>query len=438
MRPGIDFTAAQLVHRVSCQDGRFFPAAFWQGATRLSISIVMSAALILLSLIPGSAASVHGHANRPEPLSAAPDPVQIEQTIRQVARWQMEHTVHYPPGHWTMAPLYDGLIDASLVTDDPTYLAAVIRAGQRVDYSPGNSLGDADSHAVGHAWLRIYLMDPVRNPAILTRFDDHFEDILANRPTGLGWSWADALYMAPPTLVHLAAAADDSRYLDLAYSEFVATHAALYDPAARLFYRDARFIDRRTPNGAKVFWSRGNGWVYAGLAEILDEEPGVAEGRDFYLGLYREMSSAILAAQQPDGLWRPSLHDPEHVPMGEASGSGLFLFGLAWGVRQGILDAETYLPAIERGWNGLLTTIGDDGQVDFVQPIGEEPREFDPTSSEPYGAGAVLGAGAELLRLLGTASDPDEAALLAEAEALAGKAPYLSVLLHYVPLVAKP
>jgi rhamnogalacturonyl hydrolase YesR len=111
---------------------------------------------------------------------------------------------------------------------------------------------------------------------------------------------------------------------------------------------------------------------------------------------------------------------------------------MAWGVRQGILDAETYLPAIERGWKGLLTTIGDDGQVDFVQPIGEEPREFDPNSSEPYGAGAVLGAGAELLRLLDAASDPDEAALLAEAEALAGEAPYLSVLLHYVPLVTKP
>ncbi len=170
----------------------------------------------------------------------------------------------------------------------------------------------------------------------------------------------------------------------------------------------------------------------------MDEQPSEEAGRDFYLTLFQEMSEAVLSAQQADGLWHPSLHDPAHVPMGETSGSALFLFGMTWGVRQGILDEETYLPAIARGWAGILSTISGDGEVDFVQPIGEEPRAFEPNSSEPYGAGAVLGAGAEILRLLNAEADAEPMRLLADAEALADDAPYLSVLLHYLPLVEAP
>ncbi len=139
------------------------------------------------------------------------DPAQVEETIMRVAAWQMAHTVHYPPEHWAMAPLYDGLIDTALVTGDPTYLAPVVRAGLRVGYTPGKSLEDADSHAAGHAWLRIYLMDPARNPEILATFQAHFEESLQEHPPGTGWSWADALYMAPPTLIHLGKAAAEAR-----------------------------------------------------------------------------------------------------------------------------------------------------------------------------------------------------------------------------------
>ena len=394
-----------------------------------AVRVVRHASLLLIFLLLLS--SPRAFAQEDVPL----DPAEVEAVIRLVAEWQMAHTSYFPPDFWGMAPLYDGLIDTALVTNDPLYLAPVLRAGERVAYGPGGALSDADSHAVGHAWLRIYLMDPTRHPQILTDFSARFEEILQEHEAGSGWWWSDALYMAPPVLVHLAVAGGDERYLGLAYSEFQATHDALYDEEAHLFYRDASYIGRQTPNGAKVFWSRGNAWVYAGLAEILDEEPDAAHGRDFYLNLFREMSPAILAAQQPDGLWRPSLHDPEQVPMGETSGSALFLYGLAWGVSHGVLDRETYLPAIERGWAGLLTVIQFDGRVQQVQPIGHEPQPFPVTYGEPYGSGAVLGAGAEIMRLLGAEAQADPPALLSRAEALVNDAPALSTLFYYVPLV---
>lgn len=289
------------------------------------------------------------------------DPAQVAQTIRRVADWQLEHPYDYPPGFWAMAPLYDGLIDASLVLNEPRYLAAVIREGQKVDFAPGESLGNADSHAAGRAWLRIYQMDPERDPEELRDFEDRFAEILAEQDRGVGWSWIDAIYMAPPTLAELAAVTGNRDYLDLAYEEARATYEDLYDTDEDLFYRDEEDKEERAPNGEKVLWGRGNGWAYAALAELLNTVPTGHESRQFYLDVFRDMSDNVLEAQQPDGLWYPSLLDPEQVPIGETSASALLLYGMASGVEQGILDRETYLPAVERGWNGLLTRIRPDG-----------------------------------------------------------------------------
>jgi rhamnogalacturonyl hydrolase YesR len=175
-----------------------------------------------------------------------------------------------------------------------------------------------------------------------------------------------------------------------------------------------------------VFWSRGNGWVYAGLAMMLDGVKSNHPTRQFYLNVFKEMSPALAQAQQPDGLWYPSLLDPAQVHIGETSGSSLFVFGMAWGVNQSILDRQTYLPAIGRGWNGLLTRLRSSGEVDYVQPVAAKPAPFDPNSSEPYGTGAVLGAGAEILRLLNGDASVDPARLRDEAEKLVDAAPDLS------------
>src|SRR5437588_99374 len=241
-------------------------------------------AMMVAATIAGCAASNAPASGAPVAVSreAGPlDPESIRATIRRVADWQLKNPVSFGPRHWAMAPLYDGLISASETTGDPKYLAAVIRAGLRILWEPGPLVYHADDVADGQAWLRIYSMDP-KNPAILAPLKERFDQILAkpiHESLAFGqlphtpgveatdrWTWSDALYMAPPALVRLTQVTGDGRYLKFVDAEFKAAYDALFDRKEKLFYRDARFIGRRNANGKKIFWSRGNGWVYAGLA----------------------------------------------------------------------------------------------------------------------------------------------------------------------------
>lgn len=358
------------------------------------------------------------------------EPNSIATALKRSADWQLANPSGTEIRDWIIAPFYDGLIHTSLATGDAKYLAAVVRMGRQSGWSPSNRIYHADDHAVGHAWLDIYLMDKSRAER-LAPMRERLSHVIGkpvteklahgSKPKTKGvtvsdrWTWCDALYMAPPTLARLHSATGDRKYLDFLDAEFQFTYDHLYDPAEKLFFRDATFFEKKTPNGKKTFWSRGNGWVYGGLALVLDHLPSDHPKRGFYETLFKEMTTAILAAQQPDGLWRPSLLDPLEVPEGETSGSGFFTFGLAWGVNHGLLDRKLHLPIITRAWNGLLTRIQPNGLVGYVQPVGAAPDHLEAGSTQDYGSGAFLLAGSEILRLLGT-KPADGPALLKAAE----------------------
>ncbi len=360
------------------------------------------------------------------------EPKSVTAAIKRSADWQLANPSGTEIRDWIIAPLYDGLLRTALATGDAKYLAAVVRFGTQSGWTPSNRVYHADDHAVGHAWLDIYLMDPSRKER-LGPIRDRLSHVITHpvieklahgtKPQTPGvtvgdrWTWCDALFMAPPTLARLNTATGDPKYLDFLDREFQATYDHLYDPTEKLFFRDATFFEKKTPSGKKTFWSRGNGWVYGGLALTLDHLPKFHPKRPFYENLFKEMTTAILAAQQPDGLWHPSLLDPQEINTGETSGSGFFTFGLAWGINNNLLDRTAHLPAITRGWNGLLTRISPDGLVGYVQPVGAAPDHLEATNTQDYGTGAFLMAGSEILRLLGDKT-AEPKALLAAAEKL--------------------
>jgi rhamnogalacturonyl hydrolase YesR len=346
--------------------------------------------------------------------------------------WQIENIVYSAPlpdggfqdvsdTEWVRGAFFAGVIAAYEATSNPKYLGAAKEISNRNAWQPGPRPRHADDHCIAQTYAKIFLVE--RNPAMIEATIDRFEAMIADpRPGPVAgwsendnWSWCDALFMAPPTMAVVAEATGDLRYLDLMNRMWWETYDYLYDPVEHLWYRDGRYViaedgvGPRTPSGAKVFWSRGNGWVFAGLALVLESMPADYPDRPRYEKLFGEMAAALAAVQDEDGLWRSSLLDPEEFPIPESSGSGFFTFGLTWGVNNGLLNGPTYLPVARRAWKGLNWALQPSGKLGWVQQIGYDPRSVTADDSMEYGTGAFLLAGSEMLRLADQSSvKPDE------------------------------
>jgi rhamnogalacturonyl hydrolase YesR len=207
------------------------------------------------------------------------------------------------------------------------------------------------------------------------------------------WCWCDALFMAPPVWIEMTRQTGDPRYARFALREYWATVAFLYDPAERLFYRDSRFFERRDAQGRKEFWARGNGWVFASMARIIPMLPKQSPDRLRMEALFKEMAARIVGLQKPDGYWAPSLLAAEGSPP-ESSGTGFFIYGLAWGIGVGLLDRTHYEPAVRRGWAALQQAIQPDGRLGWVQQVSDRPEQVAPADTQFYGVGAFLLAAA--------------------------------------------
>jgi hypothetical protein len=205
--------------------------------------------------------------------------------------------------------------------------------------------------------------------------------------------------MGPPAWLRLYAATDDERYMSFAVTNWWRTADYLYDKEEHLFFRDSTYFQKREANGKKVFWSRGNGWVMAGLVRVLQYLPMNHPDRPRFEGMFKEMAAKILTCQQADGLWRASLLDPASYTQKETSGSGFYTYVLAWGVNQGLLDKAVFQPAAEKAWTALNSCVEADGKLTHVQPVGADPKKFAETSTDIFGVGAYLLAGSEVYRM---------------------------------------
>jgi len=276
------------------------------------------------------------------------------------------------------------------------------------NWEPGPRTYDADDQCIGQTYAELYLI--YRDPKMIAPMRRHFDALLAHPPSTPSldfaqgraardlWSWCDSLFMAPPAWLRLYAATDDTRYLDFAVTNWWRTADYLYDPDEHLFFRDSTYFKRTEANGRKVFWGRGNGWVMAGLVRLLEYLPANHPDRPRFEKIYVDMAGKILSCQQPDGLWRASLLDPENYPLQETSSSAFFTYALAWGVNQGLLDPAKFEPAVQRGWAALTACVNPEGRLTHVQPVGSDPRHFSPHATAPYGVGAFLLAGSEIYR----------------------------------------
>lgn len=372
-------------------------------AIRCGIAMALASYVLGSAMVPAAVS-----------FSEEAQPRAIKAIMTQVADWQLAHPSRHHPADWTHGAMYAGFSAWATMAETDTYMHALKDFGNRTNWQPHRRIYHADDHTVGQMYLEMYKRH--KDPAMLQGIRSRFDYILANRSRVTlehdkqqgqdRWWWCDALFMAPPVLAKLSAVTGDPRYMDFMNDEWWYTTDYLYDREAHLYFRDNRFFDRREANGKKIFWSRGNGWVFGGLALVLDAMPADYPHRGRYEALYREMAARLIAIQPEDGMWRPSLLDPDSYDVKEASGTGFFTYGLAWGVNRGYLDAATYTPAILKAWKGLVSCVHPDGKLGYVQQIGEDPRKTHADQTEIYGVGAFLLAGSEVYQLAVRQSAP--------------------------------
>lgn len=344
----------------------------------------------------------------PGPLATdlSPDltPSAIDAATRKVADWELARSQPYFDRIWTWSVLYTGFMAASDSTGDAKYRDAMAAMSQKFNWSLRNRLPNADDQSVAQTYLELYLLNGKKDPSMIapTRSDlDAVMKLKTLKPDDprIPWWWCDALFMAPPVWARMSAATSDHAYIDYLNAQWKLTSDLLYDPAEHLYARDESYKTKREPNGQKIFWSRGEGWVMGGIVRTLQYLPNDDPRRPFYLDQLREMSARVAGLQREDGLWTAALLDPKDSPAPEISGSALMVYAMTWGINEGVLDAKTYRPVVERGWHGLLHHVYADGRLGDIQQTGAEPAFYLPSSSFNYGVGGYLLAASELKRL---------------------------------------
>ncbi len=323
----------------------------------------------------------------------------VSQALRKVADWQLNRVQGKYTQDWTLAALYAGFMAVPQTVHGSVYQDAMKSMGRQFSWQPGARPEHADDHAISQTYLELY--EKTHDPAMLAPTRERMDALLqrTDDPQKPLWWWCDALFMAPPVLTNLSRITGDRKYIDYMDREWWITTNLLYDPQQHLFSRDATFLEKHEANGAKLFWSRGNGWVMAGLVRVLQAMPANYPDRQRYVEQFQQMAKAIAAIQGADGLWRPGLLDPGAYPLPEVSGSAFDTYAIVWGIRSGILDRKRYLPVVTKAWAGLISHVYEDGRLGCIQPIGAAPDQFTATSSYVYGVGAFLLAGSEIYNL---------------------------------------
>ncbi|WP_111708210.1 glycoside hydrolase family 88 protein [Lutibacter citreus] len=308
------------------------------------------------------------------------------------------HRNRYNDKEWMGAALYAGMYEFSTITADPTYSKWLYEIGLKNKWELHKRMYHADDHAVGQLYLNMYTMFGHQN--LIKPLRKQFDSILnSDQKDKWQWNWADALFMAPPVWARLSKVISDEKYLNYMDEQYHKTYDALWDKKEHLFYRDKKYLTKKEENGQGVFWSRGNGWVFGGLALMIPDFPKDWKGKQFYVETFQQMAETLRKTQRKDGTWSSGILGGEKAyPTKEISGSAFFVQGLAWGINNGYLDAKIYEPILFKGWEALIECVTEEGLVGYIQPVGAAPGNSFPNYTELYGVGAFLAAGTEMYK----------------------------------------
>ena len=341
-----------------------------------------------------------------------------------------------PSSLWTRAVYYEGLMELQAIDPQQRYLDYALTWADFHKWTPRNGVNtcDADDQCCGQTYVELL-------PYINKDYKEQLANVIANLDHQMQtpntklqtttpkakttvnslygwWTWIDAIQMAMPLYVQVYALTGDKKYLNHGMQMYRWSRnecgrgegnpkKGLFNTDDGLWWRDADYVPPyKESDGKDCYWSRGNGWVYAALVRCMNLLPKKSKEykelkKDFLL-----MSEGLRKCQREDGFWNPSLVSTNYE-MKETSGTALFLYGMAWGIQQGYLDASIYRPVCDRAWTAMVRdAVHPDGFLGWMQGTGKDPSAGQPLSYdkipdfEDYGTGCFLLGAAEYYRLL--------------------------------------
>lgn len=174
---------------------------------------------------------------------------------------------------------------------------------------------------------------------------------------GYSWQtriWIDDMFMITTIQSQAYRATGDRKYIDRAAREMAMYLKEIQRPNG-LFYHSPE---------APFFWARGNGWMAAGMAQLLSILPKDNPDRTTIMEAYKKMMDTLRQNQDPDGMWHQLIDEPASYK--ETSGTAMFTYAMIMGVKHGWLDKKEYGAAARKGWLALVTYINEDDEITNV------------------------------------------------------------------------
>ncbi len=343
----------------------------------------------------------------------------VLEQLNQVNKYWQSHHKPQVWAFWDQAAYHTGNMELYKIQPLKSYLRYSEDWAEHNDWKGAKSdnksnwkysYGETDDHVLFGDWqicfqvyIDLYQLAPQPHKIARAKEVMNYQIHTANNDY---WWWADGLYMVMPVMTKMYKLTHDPLYLDKLFTYMQYADSIMYDEQEKLYYRDAKYVypKHKTTQGKKDFWARGDGWVFAALARVMEDLTPDSPHYSHYKTRFEAMAAAIVACQQPEGFWTRSMLDPQHAPGRETSGTAFFTYGLLWGINHGLLTAQKYQDAALLGWRYLSeTAVQPDGRVGYIQPIGEKAipgQVVDAHSTAPFGVGAFLLAGTQMYRYL--------------------------------------
>ena len=315
----------------------------------------------------------------------------------------------YETNLWTRAVYYEGLMALYEVDPQQRYADYIDLWGNHHNWLPrkGKDNMNADNQCCQQVYIDRFLQSG--NKECIANVGNNLDGQM-NTGKNDFWTWIDAIQMAMPVYAKYAKMTGQSKYLDYAMSSYKWTRdtlaGGLFNKKEGLWWRDKDYVPPyKEKDGNNCYWNRGNGWVYAALVRVMQTLPKNSKEYKYLKKDFLAMTKALLKCQRKDGFWNVSLVSPVTFGGPEITGTSLFLYGMAWGVNNGILSQKKYSATMEKAWKAIASSIHPNGFIGYNQGTGKDPSAGQPVTFnsmpdfEDYGTGCLLLAAAEYYKL---------------------------------------